>query len=288
MLRILRGTAGNITAEFRDASGSLVDPVPPTPPVSVTDSSGTVVSTGSGAKAGTGVYTYAVTPTVTALMDTYTATWTPTIAGLVNTYTTTFEVCGGFFFSLTEARQWQNGVLANTATFTDAMLMEKRSVVEELFERACWRAFVPRGMRATLDGTGSTWLELPRTRVRKIISITADTVPYTAGDLATVVFDPESGFLRRTSGNWSAINPSNISVYFEYGDPQPPEPIKEAALEYVRHLAMPNNEDDRILSIGNEMGGTTRLSTPSLRFPTGFPKIDATLARYSDRLLHVG
>jgi len=51
---------------------------------------------------------------------------------------------------------------------------------------------------------------------------------------------------------------------------------------------MPTNEDQRTLSMTNEMGTTSRFSVPGLKYPTGIPKVDAMLGRYSDRFLHVG
>lgn len=264
-----------------------MDPSPQTPPVAIKDGAGTAVTSGNATRVSTGLYSFALLPASTGNFDIYTATWTPTISGVVNTFTTEYEVVGGFLFSLTEARGYQNSVLATAAVYPDSLLIAKREVVEELFERNLQTAVVPRGRRAVVDGTGERGLLLPNVRVRKVNSITVDAVAYTAPELATVVIDSDAGLLQRTSGSFSSANPRNISVWFEYGYDQPPAPLKEAGLEYLRYLCMPNNEDVRVLSMANEFG-TTRYATPGLRYPTGIPRVDAVLIRYADCYLHVG
>jgi len=300
MDQLLRGTAASITAEFRDSNWQLVDPTPATPPVSITDGGGTVVTTGTATKVGTGVYSFLLTPTQTANLDVYTATWTPTIAGLVNTYTTEFEVVGGFYFSIGEARNFGTAGgdpgMDDQGGIPDQVIVDVRSLVQERFEREAATAFVPRGARTVVDG--DPWnpsrivLRRPETaapvnRVRKVNSVVIDSVPLTGPQMAGMSVYSDEGIIQSVNASFFGFGYRNIAVWYEYGYDQCPLPVKRAALVYARYLLLSNNQDNRQISATNEMndsGGVTQAHGPGRFRPTGLPDVDSVLWRYCDRI----
>ena len=298
MDQILKNTAGSIQVEFRDSTYALVDPNPQTPPVAITDGGGTAITSGTGIRVSQGVYSFALTPSVTQALDTYTATWTPTIAGLVNTFTTEFEVVGGFYFSITEARQYVNtggdpGL--DNAGITFQQIVDARALVEERFERESATSFVPRGARTVVDG--DPWnpsrivlrkpdTSSPISRIRKINQILLNGVAMSAGDIAAMNIYADEGAIQSVSASFFSFGYRNIQVWFEYGYDQCPLPVKRAALEYCRYLLLNNSEDERMINATSEMdtSGAINMKGPSRFRPTGLPSVDAVLWRYGDRL----
>lgn len=267
--------------------------------VAVTDALGVSVASGAATQdtANTGRYTFPL-PTQ-AQLSTLTVAWSATIAGAAVVETDTVEVCGGFLFSLREARN-SDPALANAKKYTTQDLIDARQAVEEECELICSRAFVPRYRRVVLNGTGVSDLALPDCGdelvagillrgVRTIRSATVaprigqTSVALTAGQLAALAVTSD-GILRRTDANIWPEGLSNVVVEYEFGNDGPPADLKRASLLRLRSQLNLSTSGipDRATSFTAADGGTYRLSLPEA-YKTGIPEVDGRYARYSRR-----
>jgi len=175
--RLLVGKPGVLTATLLDTNGNPVAPSGAVM-VGVQSASGQVIlppGTATVAGSGIGVVTVAVTAAQASKLDLWTATWTD--AGNGSVQSSDHEVCGGFFFSVADARA-SDAVLADTGKFPDSAVLAARYAVEDECEFICDVAFVPRYRRVLLDGTAEPEIFLPDSKIRDIrsaIIITADT-----------------------------------------------------------------------------------------------------------------
>lgn len=257
--------------------------------VTVVDANGTAVASGNATSAGggTGKYTFALAgQSQLALL---TVTWNATIAGAAVAMSDQVEICGGFFFTLTEGRA-SDSSLSDAAKYPTADLIVARQEVEEECEWICDRAFVPRYRRVLLDGSGASDLILPDADVRTVRAATVAPragqtfVALTAGQLAALVVLPDST-LRRVDSNIWTEGLQNVVVEYEYGYTAPPTDLLKAAKTRFRTRLNINKTSipDRASSFTAVDGGTYRLSMPDA-FRTGIPDVDAAYARYSRRV----
>ena len=254
--------------------------------VSVTDQSGTVVSTGAASTAATGVYTY-VLPAQTALGP-LAVTW----AGTLLSQTTHEEVIGSPLFNLPDLRA-ADKAFADTAKFPTAALRAARDAVADEFARICGRSFVPKGGLYTtfLDNTG--WVLLPDSDVTRLVSVTIDG---TAQDLTTLFLEDlgkitgfpdalKTGFYQLWDGTFGmAVTPGKTVVTYEYGFTSVPNDLYRAAIQRARFIlaAIASGIPDRATSFVATEGGSFTLATPgSGIWQTGIPDVDAVLARYN-------
>lgn len=268
--------------------------------VSLTDANGDTVPGGGNATAlNNGRYSFAWP--VQAQLSLVTLGWTGTIAGALLTEFDTVEVCGGYLFSLAEARN-SDSVLRDTKLYPTDRLKEFRQRVEEEVEWICDRAFTPRYRRVVLDGIGGSDLQLPdgvddvvagvtlrgvRTiRSAKMAPRAGQTfVPFTAGELAALVVTA-GGALRRADGRAWTEGDQNVILEYEYGNDFTPEDLKDQMLARLRYrlgLTKSGVPDRAVSYTAPEGGGTYRLSLPDA-YRTGVPDIDAIYARYSRRV----
>ena len=271
MNRIARGNSATISHIFY-VDGIPTNPSPDAATVTITRDDGTVlVNAAAATEAGTGVVTYTLTPTQTALLDALTVSWTATFGGQSQTFIDIVEIVGGFLFTIAEARAVKP--LDNTTAYTLQMIRDTRTLVEEALEDACGVAFVPRYKRETVMGTGSSRLVLSQPRVTAVRSISAITdttsiVVHTSG----VIYYP-AGFARDTA----------YIVSYEHGHPSPPLPAKQAALALAKKFLLSGPVDDRTTTMSTE-DGTYVLSTPGMRGAIwGVPVADSFAAQYSQR-----
>jgi hypothetical protein len=141
--RILQGS--NPTIKVTVTAGTTpVDPSPDTAVVQLTRADGTILLPDTAAtEAGTGVFTYQLNGTQTALLDTLVARWKFTYGGLVQALYTYHEIVGGFLCPLS--------VLASLyPDDTDEQLADKRTQIEVRLEDALGYAAVPRYVRETV------------------------------------------------------------------------------------------------------------------------------------------
>ncbi len=186
--RLLIGKPGTLSAAMVDTNGN---PTTPTGSVTVgvmSASGQTIIPPGTAATVdGSGNMSIAVTATQTWQLDQWTATWTDTGSG-GSVVTSDHEVCGGFLFSVADARA-SDATLANTTNYPNAVILAGRQPVEEECEFICDVAFVPRYNRVLLDGTAEPEIYLPDSKLRTIRSamiITADTTGGAYVDLPAV------------------------------------------------------------------------------------------------------
>lgn len=289
--RVLKTAAATLTHTFEvgetatDASGTVT--------VTVTGPDGSTVATGDAAHDGTGVYTFdlAGQADLTAL----TVAWAGTVGGADVVEYDQVEICGGFFFGLSEGRA-SDSSLSDTSKYPTADLITKRLEVEEECESICDRAFVPRYARVVLNGNDASEILLSHpdpersvAHVRRIRSVSmaprADEVfvDFTAAQLAALSVS-DDGTLRRLDGARFTEGWANVIVEYEYGLDAPPRQLIQATLTRFRtrlnigRSAVP----DRASSFTSSEGGTYRLDMPGA-WKTGIPEVDAVYGRYSRR-----
>lgn len=270
--RILQGTSATITKSFYSGS-TLVDP--DVVAVTVLDSEGATVTTGTAGGTGVAERTFTLLAAYTALLDSLTVRWTSPTLG---TLTSTVEVVGGFLFSVVEARTMRP--LDNTTAYTDADIQAMRTTVEDALEKACGYAFVPRYDSATLNGGDSLLRLRPYLRnIRWASTTTAGvTTPLTA-DALSVLQVSEAGFV---SGYPWTVGYGNVRVGYEHGMDRPPERIRQAALLLAKVWLVSGPVDDRATSFSSaETGATYSMMVPGRGGSiTGVPECDAAIAQY--------
>jgi hypothetical protein len=279
MTKLLQHRAATISFVVTDELGSPVDATA-NPTVVVTDGAGTTIASGTSSKpvGTTGPYEFGLTPAHTAVLDTYQAVWSYTRAGNAEQATTSLEVVGAFYFSVAEARAFDNGAMADPTRYPAATIVAGRELVEEHMEQLCGVAFVPRATRVVIDGTDDEVL-VALTRPRVILSASIDDVALTAGQLSNISIHPEG---RLVYPSWMAGD-LNIRLHVVHGHDAPPEPIKRAALVLLRNRLVASNVDDRAISFTDELG-TRQLAVAGRRGqPTGIPDVDAAIAQYTER-----
>lgn len=281
VLRVLRTAVAQMTKVLyvdetpTDASGSVA--------VTVTRLDGTVVASAVATHPGPpGVYMYALPGQ--SQVDHLTVSWTGVLAGATVTQTDRVEIVGSFLFGLKEARD-SDPSLADPVRYTTQMLADKRIEVEQECERITGQAWVPRFARVTLAGTGCDTVTLPHQAVRTVRAVTTRTVPteaYTAvTTLANFVSSP-TGILTRYDGGIFPAGHASTVVEYEHGADNPPEDLKEAAMNRLRSRLNLSRSGvpDRVNSYTTPDGSTYRMSMPGPE-ATGIPEVDAVYARYA-------
>jgi hypothetical protein len=209
----------------------------------------------------------------------YGADWSYVAGNVAQTATTWFEAVGQHLFTLPEARAFDNGAMADPNRYPDRVLREGRDLVTEHLEHLCGVAFVPRGVRATLDGTNEAGVWLPHVHTTQVVSARIDGTDLTDTEYVITT----TGFLERVGGQVWPSGSQNVTVDYIYGHITPPEPIKRAALVLLRNRLVASNIDDRAVAFTDELG-TRQLAVAGRRGqPTGIPDVDAAIAQYSER-----
>jgi hypothetical protein len=275
MDRYLQSTAATLSVTF-SVDGTGTNPSPDSATVTVTRADGTAVVTNAAATdAGTGVFTYTLTPAQTAQLDQLTVAWTATLNGVAQTLTTRAEIVGGFLFSIADARAVKP--LENTTTFTTAKIVAARTLAEQALEDACGVAFVPRYTRETLTGYGATTLVARWPRVRTVRSATVDDTALTVGELADLKVLPSGEIYN--PGRWTNGFASTVVAY-EHGYDSPPLRVSRACLLLAKNWLVDGPIDDRATSLSTDDGIVT-LATPGLRGSTfGIPEVEAVVQEY--------
>lgn len=283
MDRILRDTPARVRLTIRDASGTLWDPDDDAMEAVVTDSAGGAVGTYAATRESPGLFRIDVPASETEVLDVYSVAWTGTFDAEEQTFHSEYEVVGGFFFSVSEARSFDGGALTDESAYPLQSIVDAREQVESEIEDACGVAFVPRGARVALDGSGGAALFLPHIRIRDVVEATEDD---TAVDLDDVTLRTDDGVLILSVGSW-AIGDRNVSVLYEHGYTQPPARIKRAALILLRDRLVRSNVNDRALSYTDD-SGTMQMSVAGVNGAFGIPEVDAAVAQYTEHIAVLG
>lgn len=237
-----------------------------------------------------GTYDYTLTPANNSQVDRLRFDWKRSSN---NEIVTTYEdIVGGFLFTESEARAFDDQVLADAATYTDQDIIEARDRATTIFEDYCHRSFVPRFGRVKaatprytprelalqesirLEGGAGYWHDLI-----EVLSATD-----AAGSVTTSNIVVGAQTLYRTDNAWSGNvgggNPWPVVVNYSYGLSRPPADIRHAALILARYELVVKDVSDRMISFADPNVGTVRLSTPGRDYPTGIPVVDEILNRH--------
>ncbi|MCB5179503.1 hypothetical protein [Streptomyces antimicrobicus] len=242
--------------------------------VTVRDAAGATVYTGAATSSGSGW-----TASLPAQPEgVYTVEWT---AGATATDRDTFEVVGGFLFTLPEARA-SDMDLADPGRFPTVELRHYREVVEDEFERITGRSFVPRTARVEVEADDTRSLFLG---YFDLLAVKAVSGPSGAVDVSGWAVGP-SGSIRAP---YELADGDRYTVTFAYGFAQVPEDVKRAGLLRLRSVltAERSGIPDRATAFVAAEGGNFTLATPGRNgYETGIPEVDATLSRYKYRIFY--
>jgi len=280
--RVLRGVTATINVTFADQNGEPAAAAG-TVTVDVTKADGTAVVTGGTTSAGTGTGAFTYSLAAQANLELLTVVWKDNGAARL---TTLVEVVGGYYFTVAEARAFDNKITLELAT--DAKIIAVRREVEDECERITGCAWVPRYRLKRYDpgwGQGRLLLDdwAPRAiRSVKQYSSATQFVAYTNAELAAVSFTEWGQLTRRDGQAWWGT-PGGTVVEYEYGYDAPPPDLKHACLTRLRsRLYMEKTGiPDRATSFTSVEGGTFAIATPGQGvWETGLPEVDAVYARY--------
>lgn len=252
--------------------------------VEVVDGGGTSTYTGS-ATYTSGILSAEIPVADMPLLDTYTITWGGEVDGDSTLWVDQVELVGGYLFELKDLRA-RDRAFADTGKYPTALLDSKRFEVEDTLEsqKAAAVAFVPRGRRVTLDGSGRAAIALPDLEVRELYSITVDGVALTSGELNAVIID--DAWLHLESSVWTK-GVRNVAVHYAHGLDAPPPPITRAALTLAREYLAGSDLPGRATatSIGDQM---YRLTIAGRDGVTGLPEVDAAVDQHGRKRFRIG
>jgi hypothetical protein len=284
MDKLLRSQANIVELPIGVAASSVT--------VTITDSSGTaLVTNGATTNPSLGVYQYALTPAQSVVLDQFKATWSATINGLVNSFETYYEIVGGVYFSIAEARSLKVGSgtpLSDATKYPTDMLVEARQEIEEDIERLVGQALVLRGRRVVLDGNGRAEIQLPDLAVQQsIYSVSIDDSAFDVDDLSDLSISDE-GYVTRKSRGIFARGRKNVVIHYVHGEPEVSSTAKRLALILLKHRVIPSDISDRALIRTDESGSLQfTVADSARRRPFGIPEADALIDRLSHHRSYV-
>lgn len=273
-MRFLNGRAVTLRHVFLDDETPMVVPAVS---VTVRDSAGQTVYTGD-ATARVGDEWSVSLPALAE--GVYTASWQ---AGTEATDRTTFEVVGGFLFTLPEARG-SDVDLEDATRFPTAELKHYRTVVEEEFETITARSFVPRTARVEVEADGTSTLFTGYFDTSALVAVEGPSGPVDVAGWTVNGF----GVVAAPYGA-ELVDGDRYTVTLRYGFDQAPEDVKRAALIRLRSLltAERSGIPDRATAFVSAEGGNFTLATAGRNgYETGIPEVDATLSRYKYRIFY--
>jgi hypothetical protein len=209
------------------------------------------------------------------VLDDVDVTWNVARTSGDETHREQLRVVGGFLY---EARQLRARFpdLADPTKYTPGDVRANRDAIEALFADVCYVSFVPVADRLEVPGSwSSTLLSLDQLHVTAIRSATVDGVALTTPELDELVLYRDTGHVHRPSG-WRA---NRIVIVFEHGLADVPADVHLAALNLARATLVPSAAPSRATSVDSN-GATYRLTLAGRDGTTGYPDVDATLARY--------
>lgn len=284
MDRILKDSRSQITITLYD--GETATDADALPTIEILRENGdTLVAAGTNTtdEAGTGIYSYTLTPTHTENLDVLTAKWSATIGGAAVTLTTQAEIVSGFYFSLADLRATPN--LSDTSKYTTAELASARDWISELIDREVGTSFTPKYHRDVQDGSGCSEMWLDAAYPRSVIGVRVNGTDFTADELDDLYLYP-TGCLLRDPGSF-ATGYRNVEVRYEAGMTTVPADLHRAALVAARHRLLKNENSAghpaNSRTVTNEFGNFS-LSYPGPGHPTGIDEVDAVINAYKARL----
>lgn len=299
MSRYARNRAGTVAFTVRNEDGTATNPTGSVS-VSVLDSSGTQIATGTATQAQGHAHdcTYALPSAVRGTLGLYTVRFTYTLSGVSETVDVPVEVVGALLFDVAELRDRYPDV-SNTNRYTSADIRAARDEATERLEEAAQVAFATRRTVQTLSGDDTTRLLLPHVEVTTInsVSIYTDTTvgadvvddAFDATELADVEIDAAAGVLKRVDGDVWPAGHQNIVVDYEHGYESPPEPVRRAAMKLSLEALVPSALPSRAMSQTTDLGEVRyMMANPEAGRPTGDPEVDAAIYQFGRRRPSVG
>lgn len=282
-LEAIRGQPLSLSVTVRDGGGALVDPGPVT--IDVRRWDGTLVTSGPMSGTGAAPRTLSLSPSHLPDVDLFTVTVSGASFG---TTTQTIPVVGAPLFTLTEARAFDQGQLADPTRYPDELLVALRARIREAFVNITGKRFVPELVEAVVSGTGTSTLVVPDVDVLNVRAVWlrrgGSWQPLDPAQLASMMVLPY-GTIVWTGGVWPD-GPLSVRIVYEAGMERVPLEIRRAALKLACSYmgALSSNLPDRALSLSDELG-TFRLATPGFGGSFfGLPEVDAVLKRYQVRV----
>jgi hypothetical protein len=287
--RYLAGSLGDLEVTItRD--GSLVDPTS-AGSVTVTDEDGNVLSSGAATLVGgsTGQLRYTPTAAVMADVNRLTVTWASVVLGADTaiTITTTAEVVGDMLFTEREARAFDDGAMAVTATYTDDDIRRGHDAVMDEFERILRYPLGRRYYRDVVSGNGRDKLRLNRSGVQAIRAVSKRAAgsqtwtAFTQAQLDDLAVTDWGLVERETLGEWEQ-GTRNYRISYEAGR-EIPGALRLAGMRVLRHLLVPSSLPDRALYQTNELGQFRLAVAGDDGRWFGIPDVDALLLRMRER-----
>jgi hypothetical protein len=275
--RFVVGSAASMTWQPTNSEGDAADPGLAVT-VGVVRSNGDEVIAPGTATTGTTTAPRAIVIPLSELtqLDILTATWA---VGGVDVATTTAEVVGGVYASVSAIKALESAITAS-----DAAVKVARAEVEQMFEDACNRAFVPRFRVDLLQSSGTFRLFVRRPEVRRVAWVeeidwqgVAKPIPVNEVEVGT------DGVLRRLGSLPWPDSSARVRVAYEYGLDRPPADLVRLMVQVVRARLnlFSSGLPDRAVQFSPIEGGSVTLATPGVGgWITGMPEVDEALKRY--------
>jgi hypothetical protein len=204
-------------------------------------------------------FTVEISGTEIPQVDVLTAVWTDGSS----TYTTYAEVVGGFLTSIAAVKKKLDENWPGDDEFAGAREIASRSI-----EDACNVSFRPRYARATVAGSGSTRLLLPRPQLLELLGITVGGEPL---DISAIAVDSVGYLVGASPWRQSELVVTYVHGYRNF--PAADLPVRDLAAHLL--AKDPTDWNERATAVSNELGSYT-LVTPGVRgalFP--LPSVNA-------------
>lgn len=228
-----------------------------------------------------GVYTITISAALLS-QGVYTARWT----GTGYTELSSFEIVGGFLFTVPQARAG-DVELEDAARFPAADIRGYREVIEAEFERITGRSFTPRTaiVEFQADGTDTAYVGLHDCSA--LVSLRGpDPVTGVVGPLVVSDYQLDSSGL--LSGLQGFCEGTRLTAAIDYGFRVVPDDVARVGILRLRTMlaAERSGVPDRAVTFVAAEGGNFTLATAGRNgWETGIPEVDATLSRYTYRIL---
>lgn len=280
MRRVLRDAPALLTVDVVDGTGETLATDITAATLDLTASDGATALPGSPFTVtdgfATGQLTFEVPATSFVDLDVIDVAWTVTRPGGDQTIRDQLEIVGGFLYTARQLRA-RYPELASPDDFTADRIRENREQIDDVFAN-CDVSFVARARRASYQGIWSTLLPLDDLAILTVREILIDGTALTVDELADVTVLHDTGHLIRSAG-WCNGTRKTVEVLYEHGLTSVPDDVHRAAMTLARATLTDPAAPSRATSLSTETG-SFRLSTAGRDGLTGFPDVDATLARW--------
>lgn len=278
MDRIKRKSAGTYLVEHQavDDDGENLTPTAPFT-ATVVDGAGAVVAAAVPVSCVDGLFSHQFANDVFELLDTYTITWSGQLGGVATEWDSSVELVGGYLFEIAQLRK-HNRSFEDVDKYPGWWMRAVRTQVEMTMEgeRAAAVAFVPRGRRITISGSGTDTLILPDFNLRSVLSVWVDGAKLPDTELAKLICDDT---VLVSSGWVWPKGRRNIEIHYEHGQAMPPGPVSRAAVvlaqDYAAGAGVPSRATAQ--TIGEQMFRITVAGRDGI---TGIGDVDAVIDQF--------